>query len=401
MSPRLSNIISFETFRTEAGEWKRCGKIFFLMVILPVLLLFPIVEIVAWRTGDTIPPEVAARMQTEDPHPRWAGSREAFSARFKLIRVGRERPDVLIMGASRMCQFRGEMFRPYSFYNLSRVSWPLDTYPGLFRHLPEGYTPKIILFGLDFFLFNPTYASEPDFKRGVPRYATPTWRDHLLILRDTFVALCENPAAIFADGHDPHNGEPVIGLHPSTDGSGFRQDGSEPQLDSDLEKYRAPHYDLLKGNILNRMPLYFGDAMGTGEMAQFEEFAALARAKGITLVAVQMPMYGPLVRHLEKDGRFGILADFRAHIANGYFARLGVPVFDYLNFQPYSDDKRYFIDACHPTETVSAAVVVALLSDPRMKALLPAIDREALRRKLAENFNADQQVYLYPGGNGP
>src|SRR6266704_1414746 len=106
MLPRLSNIISFETFRAEGGEWRRFGKGFFLIVILPVLLLFSLVEFVAWRAGATIPLEVAARMQTENPHPRWAGSREAFSARFKLIRVARERPDVLIMGASRVCQFR-------------------------------------------------------------------------------------------------------------------------------------------------------------------------------------------------------------------------------------------------------------------------------------------------------
>jgi len=80
----------------------------------------------------------------------------------------------------------------------------------------------------------------------------------------------------------------------------------------------------------------------------------MARAKGITLIGVQMPMYGPLVRYLEKDKRFGILADFRAHVASGYFARLGVTVFDYLDLKPYSDDKRYFIDPWHPTEVIMA-----------------------------------------------
>lgn len=396
MASRLFNIISFETFRTEATEWKRFGKVFFLVVLLPLPLLLLIVEIVAWRSGEMIPPEVAARMQTETPRLRWLGSRETLSARFKLIRLDQERPDVLIMGASRMCQFRSQMFRPYSFYNLSRVSWPLDTYPPLFRRFPDGYAPKVIIFGLDFFMFNHRYTTDPIFESNAPIYALSPLDNHLITLSDTFISFCEDPACVLADGHDPVSGAPVIGLGPSIEGTGFRLDGSETQAIDDLKLHDRPNRDFLKGNLLNEQPLYYGDAMGKEEMARFEEFAALARARGIKLIGVQMPMYGPVARYLENDPNFGILKDFRAHIASGYFDRLGVTVFDYLDFPPYSEDERYFMDPWHPTEPVSAAVLCVMHNDPRVSALLPNLDTEPLRQKLLEEVNGNQHVYLYP-----
>ena len=396
MSPPLFNIISFETFRAESREWKRFGKILFLAAVLPILLVIPVTEFVSWRTGLSIPPEAAARLQMENPHLRWFGSRDSVSARFKLIRVAQERPDVLIMGASRVCQFRAPMFQPYSFYNLARVSWPMNTYPELFRRLPKDYAPKVIIFGLDFFMFNHRYATDPEMMTGVPDYSPPGWRDHLLRLRDVFDTLFDNPAALRANGHDPVSGLPVIGLAPSIYANGFRPDGSETQNEPDLFGYRDPNRNMLKGNLLNRSPLFYGDKMDPEEMAQFEEFAALARARGITLIAVQMPMFGPMAKYLAKDENFGILRDFRAHIAQGYFERQGVIVFDFLDFTAWGQDPRYFIDAWHPTEVISAAVLYQMLGDPRVQAILPKIDVDDLRQKLLVEVHGDQHVYFYP-----
>lgn len=401
MSLRLSNIISFETFRRDGGEWWRFAWILFLVLVLPLPVLFLIVEVVGWRTGELMSPAQAAQMQVENPLVKWQSLDDANGARFKLIRVAQERPEVLVIGSSRVCQFRRTMFQPYSFYNLSRVTWLAETYPELFRRLPEGYKPKVIIFGLDFFMFNHRYTTDPNYRRSLPQYAPASWRDHFLALRNIYTTLCNDPGALFADGHDPINGEPVIGLRPSRgmDGAGFRQDGSEAQKISDLKKYDSPDRDMLKGNILNRAPLYYGDAMGKDEMASFEEFVAEARAQGITLIGVQMPMYGPLVRYMEQGEKFGILRDFRAHIAGGYFDRLGVKVFDLLSFPPYSEDPKYFVDAWHPTEPVSAAALFVMQSDPKVKALLPAIDMEALKQHVVQEFAAPRHIYLNPNGD--
>jgi hypothetical protein len=97
---------------------------------------------------------------------------------------------------------------------------------------------------------------------------------------------------------------------------------------------------------------------------------------------------------LEADPNYRILQDFRNTVAHGYFDRLGIPFFDYINFPPYSEDYRYFYDAVHPGEPLTTAVIVALASDPRFHALLPRLDADELRRQLNAEREANQHLLL-------
>jgi hypothetical protein len=217
--------------------------------------------------------------------------------------------------------------------------------------------------------------------------------EHLAAWRDTYNLLYMHPDLIWAGRHDPE-GQPSIGLEASYRGDGVRLDGSETQPLLALNTAgRNP--DLINTVQWDHPPIYYGDTVSSEEMTKFETFIALVHAKGAIPIAVQMPLYGPVMRTIEQDPHYGILKDFRDRIASGYFDRQGVIVFDYSRLPPYSDDYRYFIDAFHPTEAVCAAAVLKMSSDPRVKAALPALDTVSLQRKLDEDRNANQHVYLY------
>jgi hypothetical protein len=134
--------------------------------------------------------------------------------------------------------------------------------------------------------------------------------------------------------------------------------------------------------------------MSPAEMADLKEFVDLAREKGIPIVAVQMPMYGPALRALEKNPNYGLLQDFRDHVANGYIDRLGLLFFNYLSMPPYSEDYHYFDDGVHPTWTLTALVVNAMASDPRFHSLLPRLDLEALARQAKMDPDADRRAAI-------
>jgi hypothetical protein len=367
----------------EAPEWRKFAAILFKAVVLPLFLMFLWCEFTCWKLGETMPDETAARLQAANPHLIWFAHRDLDAVRFKLIRVDQVRPDILVMGTSRACQFRSAMFHPYSFYNFSRVSWTFRDLTAELRHLPPGYLPKIIIFSLDYTLFASANQTPP------PQFEASPWRDHLNSLHDVFVDLCSSPLLAFR-----HADPPTIGLAARISGHGFRQDGTETLLNHERE-VAGRNPDLLKTVVWNQGNFLYADAMGSEKMERFEEFADLARSKGITLIGVQMPMFGPVVRAIEKDPKFGILQDFRAHAASGYFDRLGVIFFDYLDFPPYSDDYRYFTDSVHPTEAVYAAALLKMDEDPRVKALLPSLDVNALKSKLEEDKQASQHVSLY------
>jgi hypothetical protein len=390
MFRNLSSIISFKTFRAEGKEWRRFGKIFFLIAGGSLLVLAATLEFITWRVGQTMPYDEAAREQMNNPVLLWNDG-DSYQAGFKVVRMGQERPDVVVMGQSRMSQFRSGMFHPYSFYNFSRISWSFGVYSELWRRLPADYRPKVVLFSLDFFNLNPRYLS--DYADALPQPPRFRWMEHLAAWRDVYNLLYIHPDLIWAGRHDSE-GQPSIGLNASYLGDGVRQDGSET-VSLPMLKTAGRNPDLFQTIQLNHLPIYYGDAVSSEEMTKFEKFVSLVHARGATLIGVQMPIYGPVMRVIERDPNYGILKDFRDRMANGYFDRQGVIVFDYSKLSPYSDDYRYFIDAFHPTEVACAAAVLKMSSDPRVKAVLPNLDTVSLQRKLDEDRKADRHVNLY------
>lgn len=401
MSLRLSNIINFDSFRSEAKEWKIFGKAFLLIVAPPLLVLLVTLEVVGWRLGETMPFALLTKRQIENPD-LVVSAQQRDLASFKLMRIARDRPDILFMGNSRMGQFRGPMFNPYSFYNFSRVAWPIGASADLLSHLPEGYSPKVIFFSLDFFLFAPRYSEEVAGQ--APIFYPSSWwnretlEDHFFALNHVFDALTADPKLIWTSSREPYYQDHVTGLQAHIDSQGFRKDGSE-QFPAALGKIAGQNPELFNSFHLGKSPFYYADKMGDNELTQFEEFVSVARARGFTLVGIQMPIYGPAARAIEQDPNYGILKDFRAHVADGYFDRQGIIVFDFMDFPDHGDDYRYFYDVLHPGEVLNVAVLLKMMANPRVKALLPNLDTAALQRELEENQNADHHIYLYPNRN--
>ena len=358
---------------------------------IPIPLLVAAVAFVAVRIGEVVPFSQAARMQQADPEMLWKGYRDVEDARYKLACLDVARPEILVMGESRMGQVRRQMFAPYSFYNMARLAYAMRTYSDLVRRFPADYHPRVIVFTLDFFQFSPRFTAER--AEAMPDFASTRREAWLNAFRDVLAELPKHPSLLFAGRHDPKYGRPILGLQAWLNSYGFRQDGSEHLAKQWMEKVADPHM----GEDPDAAQKVFFDApeMGADEMARFEEFTALCREKGIALVGVQMPMYRPMIRRLETDPRYGVLADFRKHLADGWFARQGVLAFDYLDMPGYSDDPRYFWDPIHPNEPAILAALAKAEADPRVQALLPRLDATAIQASLEADKKSDQHIYLY------
>jgi hypothetical protein len=392
MSHTLSSIISFESFRQYKAEWLKFAKRLGLVFGLTGLVLISILEFICWRTAESMEYHDAAAAQERDPRLIW-NARDSEEARFKLQRLAQVSPDVVVMGHSRISQFRSAMFRPYSFYNIGRLSWRLDMYCDMLRRIVKVAKPRVIVFSLDFTAFNSVYTQN---YAGVNQdFGDNRLWDHFDALYDIYMMLYVHPQLIMAGRREVLENLPTIGVRAAFFSYGFRSDGSETESQVAVRSF-GYNSNLAVSMPWNSDPFFFGESMGADELSQFEEFTAIARANGIQLIGVQMPIYGPAVRAIENSPRFGILKDFRAHLASGYFERQGVIVFDYMRFPPYSDDYQYFADCVHSGEVVSAAVLDKMWrSDSRVRALLPNLDIAGLDRKIEEDRRAPRHYELF------
>jgi hypothetical protein len=380
----------------EASEWRRFWKVALFSTILPTLAILVLFEALGQSTGETDTPAQLVRALHAQPGLVWAGLHVQSLAELKLAQVAEQKPDVLIIGHSRMGQFEDRMFRPYSFYNLSRVSWPFDTYTEMLRHFPAGYRPKVIIFCVDFSMFDPQYM--PDFRVGAvfaPVYGHQISKN-LIALSALPIKAFLAPRLIWRrvdfTGAPARGINAILGVDPFLDG--FRKDGSLKPAAPIMSHAGRSADDISQTDW--RHFITGGDKMGETEINDLKQFVDLGRSMGIQMIGVQMPLYGPAVRTLEKDPNYRIVADFRDHVANGYFRQLGITVFDYLSLPPYSDDYRYFLDVIHPGEQLTALVVENLAGDPAVHAVLPHLDVDGIRRELDQQNNIQQHVMLMP-----
>jgi hypothetical protein len=387
MVHNLLSILDFEGLRSDLPAWKKCGRILFLSIVIPFGLLFLLAEWVSWQAGDWLSMHQAAALQTAKPDLIWYKSRVETYARFKLARVAIDRPDVLIFGPSRCEAFRSAMFRPYTAYNLSYTCYLMHAYTDLLHNLPAGYNPKVIIMSCDYYLFSPVCTAMETERRALQEF-TPSWTEKLDELRDVFLELPKNPSLLLIGFHQRH-AYPTLGLTAYLGKGGFRKDGSikldAPEND-DPARFKAPP----EAN--------FGDRMGTSEMTQFEEFVSEVHARGIALVCVQLPFYmgEKFVGELAHKPGFGEFQDFNNHVKNGYFDRLNVPFFNFLDVPDYTDKAGDFDDTVHPREAGVLAVVSAMASDSRFLALLPKLDVAAIKEKLGQDQHSQSHNDLYP-----
>jgi hypothetical protein len=395
MSRTLSSIINFRSFWTEGAEWRHFAKVLLLVISTPVILSCLLAKFAAWKMGDTIPFEEVALAQAKNPKLLYMPTRDVNVARYKLARVAQERPDILLMGESRGMSFRAAMFAPYSCYNLSVPASTMDAQLALLNRLPEGYKPKAVFLNLDFFVLDSSYA-------GIhAKYATPNlearpWTDYFEALHDSYLNLLTHPESISPRSHDPLYGLPSIGSRPAYSSYGMRSDGSFTLYANQLEEAGTtpPNFDVFVKNP--NMPLYPADHLDAFEVSKFEKFVRLTQDKGIALVCFQPPVFGPILREVRQTSRYRLLEDFEARAKQGYFDRLGVTFFDFIQFPPWSENSAYFMDPFHPLEVLDAEMVLKMSEDSRVKAILPNFDTAALQRQLDGNAQADRHLFLYP-----
>ncbi len=377
------------------AQWSRFLRSL-VLTLTPTWIAFAGLEYVAFHTGETQPPAVSAQRQQNDPNLLWMTRVSGNQyIQFKLERLALERPDVVMMGASRGTQLRSGVFKPYSFYNLSLTSWTFAAFIDIINKFPEGYAPKVIVFNLDFFTFNDGWheknrGSHPIFARDTGLFP------HAQRLRNVVNAIRDYPPrfATFPDMREELYGSSALGLTAITRSAGFRKDGSL-QFDDKVLSLAGAMPNMMADVTLGLMPLFFGARMGETEMTRFAEFVDLAKSKGIALVGIQTPMFDPLNRAVETSGHYGILREFEDRVERGWLKKLGVLFFDFRTFKPYSNDYRYFIDVVHSTEPVFIAMVERMAADSEFSRLLPDISISRLRKLLKRDRLASQHVHFF------
>jgi hypothetical protein len=277
-----------------------------------------------------------------------------FNAQFKNRRMEIERPDIVWFGTSRAGSAMASMFKPYSFYNMAFTGWTMEQLTEEFEQSTRVARPKIAIISLDYFLFTDRWESQLQFSRemifGQPwRFIRSNVSDFLRAVINHFPEFRSYAA---------HPGD-FVGFQADRMREGFRFDGSwlfsAAHLESSDRKYKN-----LKFSVQS---FPGGPDVSARQKDYVARIAEVAKARGIRLVAVQLPYLRVGVDYLDRsspsDAFYGVWHEFESQATPDWLAGLGIEFLN-LSHSPIDDDPANFIDAYHLSEGGMAMAVSEL-----------------------------------------
>ncbi len=270
---------------------------------------------------------------------------------YKRASLAIRTPEVLVLGTSRVLQFRSEFFRdPSVVYNAGRAIRRLRHLQQFLDAVPESAWPRLLILGLDQNFFNPAWDAGGD----------DIYRRELRGCGDTLELLQRSWRSIYGDftaGKLPID-ELVtsdigrIGLTARLRNGGFRADGSYQYDAERIDRYASghPHFEFADtmARIAGRRSRFKPAVRTSGHSAStLRALGDRLAAAGVHVVAFLPPFPPSVVEALSATGDYGYLTQLPSVVREALPAATFVDYTDISDWGATDDDD---VDGIHCSE---------------------------------------------------
>ncbi|MGZ8899928.1 MAG: hypothetical protein ACXW3Z_07520 [Limisphaerales bacterium] len=352
------------------------GWVVFLFV-LPFLVVGLLVEAVMWRTGESWPIErviSAQKVRSEALFMR--GILDQGFYRFKALNIQEHKPRVLVLGSSRVMEFRKEMFGTDRFYNAGGMIQGLKDLEA-FVETKERHLPEVLVLGVDLWWFSARHLPGTDMKSGVEYDAATDWQAHLKAARRFKSSKVYKPALRSWSAKNEN-----IGVEARNSSAGFRSDGSMkyhfamPTSEEEwafVDREKPPIPERIKNG---EAPFAASSGMDAERVKRFEACLAELTKRGVMVLGFLPPFSAEAAALMESHpGQTKLWHEGRTMIPE-MFARQGQVLVDSSSTASLGLDDRYLIDGIHAAETFQVHLLRKFLEKPRVKEKFPKLGAE-------------------------
>jgi hypothetical protein len=306
----------------------------------------------------------------------------ADRAIYKLRLSRSVRPDVLVLGSSRVGEFRAQMFatcgsRPNCFLNATGGASTLSRAADFIDLLATyGALPRVLVLGVDIWELNPNFEllRQPQVE---PLQRSPTEQlDYALAVTIKTAVLMSNDPAV----RDAVLGRAPIpvgasGLNAILRGTGDRPDGSTKYSESDWrlalsqsDAARSLAYlHLLDIGGYEFEPFDRADERSLGDL---ERLLAVAQAHAMQVVVFTPPFGSALLSAMRSQPHFADGIDDAERRLDALLTQRGVPHRVALDLGSYGCADDEHLDGLHVSEVCGARILHTLLGQPEVAAVL-------------------------------
>lgn len=344
--------------------------------------------------GELMPvPQIVALQAGVDPVLYGPADRDPIFA-YKVYATNTYRPDVLVLGSSRVLQFRAGLLSDQDqFYNAAGQTWRLRELNAFINALDADYQPQVLLLGLDQVWFNADFVDwedEPNDLGLLPlqpdRFVPGAKR-----LLDDLIAEDVRLENVI-DREEWVRGTRGLGLHALKFGQGYRNDGSFQEGNILVNPALA---ELARENDLERAPdgwrqFVQGNEVDETALAELDRLLQTAQQRDIFVIGFSPPYIPSIYDVMIAGGKTEYLIKAPPRI-QAMFAAYDYPYFDFTDPRPIGGSDEELYDGWHATERLSLRMYLAM-----MEAVSPILDAYSDKQTLESLLqNTDNPIEIF------
>lgn len=286
-----------------------------------LLLLFPFTLVLGYplfvilMSGETIPVTIAAKLQQGSSKdflygPAFRDKRSAF----KLYTTLLCKPKILILGTSRVMQFRQPVFLSRDVYNAGGGVTYLWEYKKFLQALPSEQKPKILIMGLDQWQFNEHWKPEK-FREEVDEWGNLNAAPVMNMLFNKWKEIYKyyfqgriSSIKLFSNLFEFRG----IGLSAVVENRGFRRDGSYRYAEMNQEKWEKRFEDAFDRIEKGSDIFTYAKDIDQNRVSILKDFLNYCHEEKIEVIAFLPPFSSEVYERL-KDKEQGYAYIFKIH----------------------------------------------------------------------------------------
>lgn len=340
--------------------------------------------------------DAAISMQIED-NALYGSALTGDVAFLKYGVISRIKPDILALGTSRSMQFRAPFFKDATFYTVGGLGDSVDAMEDVFDRVCSSYTPKIVIFAVDWDWLNPNYAHN---KSSHVFEEKNMLSNKAYVYKCLYQALWQNknvreqllrPAIRERDVIGDH---PTIGLLAGVKSEGFRADGSFQYGDAILhprsieERFEDTRKRIREGN----RRFENADHIDADELLKLASFIHKMKSHGCHVLVLLSPFPNEIYqRFMDSEGHGRFILQFEQSVQE-LCMKQNVPFYDFSDMAWLDAPDEEALDGFHASERTYGRIVLQFESD---SVIAPYIDKEFVEKCMSDS---NSPIQIVPAG---
>lgn len=305
------------------------------------------------------------------------------------------RKDIVVVGSSRVLQFRKQQFDS-SFYNAGYTISSITDFIPFLKEVPANKYPKVLLIGLDQWMYNKKW-DDFSIEKVMPlkkwnKSFTETTNAKTLIKvwKDLFAG--KYGISTLLQEHQFTE----IGLNAFVNNTGFRNDGSmfygsqirkllANDSTADDYAYRGTYDRINSGS----KRFEYGNEINPNALLELDSLLFFCKQNKIFVVAVIPPFANGVTKLLQKTNKYGYMEKIYSN-SLPIFEKYGFELHDMSNLSYYKSSDNETLDGFHGGEITYMKILIKMIDDNSVLKNYTSKDR--LKIDLGKKIN-NYQVY--------